>query len=295
MSTKYTNIASANNVYTNIVSQDQLTTLTSALIIDCRAKLGDASWGKEQYLAGHVPGAVYANLDTDLAAPPGSGGRHPLPSQSSWVATLRNWGLQHDQQVVLYDDALGAYAARAWWMLRWVGHENAAVLDGGLKYWTGTLETGPFDSEQDQEIQRSRFEPQQPLVTPVSVDAISIRTDRHSSGSRQLQLVDARTEARWAGEEEPIDAIAGHIPGALCMPFQDNLTPDGLFLTARQLQDRFAQLTDPIVCYCGSGVTACHNILALDIAGRSADLFVDSWSGWITDPTRPIAGRNHQS
>lgn len=266
--------------YTNVISQDQLATITSLLIIDCRAKLGDAAWGQEQYLSGHIPGAVYANLDKDLAAPPGSAGRHPLPSQSAWLATLRNWGLEPQQQVVLYDDAQGAYAARAWWMLRWVGHEFAAVLDGGLKHWTGTLESG-----QGQETKQSNFEPQASLATPISVDALS---------SSQHHLIDARTEARWAGEEEPIDAIAGHIPGALCMPFQENLTADGLFLTAVQLQDRFAQIADPIVCYCGSGVTACHNILALNIAGRTADLFVDSWSGWITDLTRPIASRNHQ-
>ena len=271
--------------YTNIISQDQLATITSPLIIDCRAKLEDSSWGQQQYLGGHIPGAVYANLDKDLAAPPGSGGRHPLPSQSAWLATLRDWGLEPQQQVILYDDAQGAYAARAWWMLRWVGHESAAVLDGGLKHWSGLLETGTLQKAQGQETNQSNFEPLTPLATPISVDALS---------KSQHSLIDARTEARWAGEEEPIDAIAGHIPGALCMPFQENLTADGLFLTAAQLKDRFAELADPIVCYCGSGVTACHNVLALNIAGRSADLFVDSWSGWITDPTRPIASRNRQ-
>lgn len=294
MSTKYTTILSSESLEQILPEQP--------LILDCRAKLGDAAWGYGQFLQGRIPTAVHADLDRHLAAPPGEQGRHPLPTKQAWVAQLRAWGLNNDRQVVTYDDAGGAYAARAWWMLRWLGHDATAVLDGGMQRWRGKL-----DHAAPPEPRAGDFQPQQSLVTAVSVEQVeSFLASNESNTANEAQaphlqashlqaphlqaphLIDARSQARWAGLEEPIDAIAGHIPGSTCLPFQGNLSPQGTFLAPQDLHQRFADLAGPLVCYCGSGVTACHNILALHIAGRDAALFVDSWSGWITNPAHPI-------
>jgi len=256
------------------------------LILDCRAKLGDASWGYQAYKTGHIPGALYANLDQDLAAPPGLHGRHPLPTQTQWLDTLSNWGITPETQVVTYDDAGGAYAARAWWMLRWVGHGRVAVLDGGLHAYTGDLEL-----VEPATPKRSAFAAAETLTKLISTqdlcDEITLGEDS------DVKLIDARAVARWSGEEEPIDPIAGHIPGADCLPFQENLSSNGYFKTASELAERFsayAERPTNAICYCGSGVTATHNILAMNIAGCAEPvLYADSWSGWITDSTRPIA------
>ena len=264
--------------YDNIVSVGNLERLQDAghplTIRDCRAALGDAAWGRQAYAEGHIEGALYANLDEDLAAPPDHRGRHPLPDPAEFCATLGRWGISADQQVVVYDDAGGAYAARAWWMLRWVGHAKVAVLDGGLKHWHRPLvktSEAPLSTQ---------FQQGAPLAETVAAE------EAHAAAS----LLDARTEERWAGRAEPIDPVAGHIPGAVCLPFQENLDADGLFKSPAELTARFEGLDQPLVCYCGSGVTACHNILALHIAGISdVRLYADSWSGWITDPNRPVA------
>ncbi len=249
------------------------------VVLDCRSKLGEPEWGDRAFVEGHVPGALRANLDRQLAGAPGDGGRHPLPDRDRWLETVRSWGIGNHQQVVVYDDAGGAYAARAWWMLRWLGHRDVAVLDGGLAHWPGPLESGPAPA-----TSASRYTPGDALTEALSVP---------DAGFARLTLIDARTRERWAGVAEPVDAVAGHIPGAQCLPFQENLAEDGTFLDAASLHERLAPLfeaSDPVVSYCGSGVTACHNILACCIAGLPEPaLYVGSWSGWITDPTRPVA------
>ncbi len=260
--------------------------LDSALLLDCRARLGDADWGRKAYDAGHIPGALHADLDRDLAAPPGAGGRHPLPDRALWQATLRGWGLNPGRQVVAYDDAGGAFAARCWWLLRWAGHAAAAVLDGGLPNW---LQHYPDQLQTEiPAVQPSSFTLSPPLDPVVEADELLADLERPDAPL----LVDARTRPRWAGLEEPIDPVAGHIPGALCLPFQENLDANGCFKPPAALAERFAPvLAAPAsICYCGSGVTAAHNLLALHIAGhtRSA-LYPESWSGWISDPRRPVA------
>lgn len=281
--------------FTDIISSADLTAqLERAVILDCRAKLGDSTWGKNAYNTGHIPGAIYANLDEDLAAPPGSQGRHPLPERDNWLQTVRKWGIKNGQQVIAYDDAGGAYAARAWWMLRWLGHASVAVLDGGLASYTDPLQTGP---NTDPEPAPSDFSPDQPITKIITTQALL----EDVLAEREMTLVDARVQTRWAGIEEPIDPKAGHIPGAVCLPFQDNLHADGHFRDAQELRARFAQLTArtdqidaasdvTVVCYCGSGVTAAHNILAMRIAGMAEPtLYADSWSGWITAENRPVS------
>ena len=265
--------------YTTVIAADELRELHNVKIFDCRAALGDSGYGHRVYAEGHIAGAVYLSLDDDLASPPGDGGRHPLPRPDSLAMRLRELGVSDDAQVVVYDDAGGAYAARAWWCLRWLGHEAVAVLDGGLNAWTGTLETTTPDPAPGNFSIR-------PALTR-TVDASELQT---SASARTL--VDARARARFAGEEEPIDPVAGHIPGAVCLPFQENLAADGRFQDAETLKRRFADVgsADNVVCYCGSGVTAAHNILAMKIAGYPEPaLYPGSWSEWIRDPDRAIA------
>jgi len=277
--------------YTTVISAPALAEANpNCVILDCRARLGDPAWGASAHAQQHLPRALHADLDTQLAAPPGAGGRHPLPSKSSWIDCIRRWGIGNEDQVVVYDDAGGAFAARAWWMLRWVGHERVAVLDGGMDAWAAATDSN-FAQGQVATPTPSEFAQGTPLTeyidSPSMVEAVN-----KSASSR---LIDARTEARWAGKEEPIDPVAGHIPGALCRPFQLNLDGNGHFKSAVALHKEFAELLGgnaaaPVICYCGSGVTAAHNVLAMRIAGfDEPTLYADSWSGWITDPSRPIA------
>ena len=246
-------------------------------LLDCRAVLGDAQAGLARFKAGHLPGAQHLDLDRDLAAEPGAGGRHPLPDPHHLAERLRMLGINDADQVVVYDDAGGAIAARAWWCLRWLGHEAVALLDGGLAAWTGALATDtPAPLAGDFSIR--------PTLTR-TIDAVELVRQ-----PRAYTLVDARNEARFAGREEPIDAVAGHIPGARCLPFQGNLGSGGRFLDADELRARFAGMAEPVVCYCGSGVTAAHNILAMKVAGLPEPrLYPGSWSEWIQDESRPRA------
>jgi thiosulfate/3-mercaptopyruvate sulfurtransferase len=265
--------------YTSLITAEELHELDKVKIFDCRAALGDSDYGQRVYAAGHIPTASYLSLDDDLANPPGDGGRHPLPRPDSLAMRLQELGVSDDSQVVVYDDAGGAYAARAWWCLRWLGHEAVAVLDGGLAAWTGPLDTTtPHPTPGNFSIR--------PALTR-TIDAAELKT---SAPSRML--VDARTRARFAGDEEPIDPVAGHIPGAVCLPFQENLAADGHFQDPDALRQRFADAgsAELVVCYCGSGVTAAHNILAMKIAGYpDPALYPGSWSEWIRDPDREIA------
>jgi thiosulfate/3-mercaptopyruvate sulfurtransferase len=248
----------------------------SVKFVDCRASLADPDLGRRVYEAGHIAGAVYLSLDDDLAAPPGAGGRHPLPDPEILAARLRALGINDGDQVVVYDDAGGAFAARAWWCLRWLGHEAVAVLDGGLKDWPVPLSTETVTPAP------GNFSIREPLTR--TVDAATLAADLNA-----YTLVDARSEARFRGEEEPIDPVAGHIPGAICRPFQENLDDQGRFRAPRALAKRFPS-GENTVCYCGSGVTAAHNVLAMRLAGLPEPLlYPGSWSEWILDEARPRA------
>lgn len=264
--------------YHTLISPETLEeNLDECRILDCRARLGDPDYGLEVYADGHIPGARYASLDDDFAASPGSGGRHPLPNRTRLRDRFRAWGINDGDQIVVYDDAGGAFAARAWWCARWLGHEAVAVLDGGLTAWTGPL------SRNEPAATPGDFSDRPPLTRTIDADGVAAQL---GSGT----LVDARTQRRFDGSEEAIDPVAGHIPGAICLPFQDNLDAAGHFLSAPELAERFHGLPEDTVCYCGSGVTAAHNVLAMRIAGRPEPLlYPGSWSEWILDDRRPTA------
>ncbi len=254
-------------------------------IVDCRASLQDPAAGRESYRLAHLPGASFADLSSDLSGPivAGKTGRHPLPDLDTFVGRLRSWGISQSSQVVVYDDAAGAFAARLWWMLRWLGHERVALLDGGFAAWQaaglpvttelGLVTAGDFTAQPHREL----------LVGAGEL-----------LGSADSKLFDARAPERFRGDVEPIDPVAGHILGAENLPFAGNLR-DGRFLSSAELRARFdAALagTPPehAVVYCGSGVTACHDVLAFAHAGLPLPrLYAGSWSEWITDPSRPTA------
>ena len=261
-------------------------------IVDCRFTLQETERGRRDYLQSHIPGAVYAHLDEDLSSPPipGVTGRHPLPSIDFLTAKFSKWGIGPTTQVVAYDDwpgASGAIAARLWWCLRWLGHDAVAVLDGGWSRWlevNGPVKGGLETRQPTEFIPRPRPELQ---VSLAEVDAM-----------RQVptyRVVDSRAADRYHGENETVDPVAGHIPGALNAPFAENVGPDGRFRPAGELRQRFSALmgglpAQNVVFYCGSGVTATHNLLAMLHAGLGeARLYAGSWSEWITDPHRPVA------
>ncbi len=259
------------------------------VIIDCRFSLAEPDRGRREYEEAHIPGAVYAHLNTDLSGPhvPGQTGRHPLPGIETFSARLGCWGVGPDVQVALYDDAGGAIAARLWWMLRFLGHSAVAVVNGGWRIWTA-----------EKRPTRSGTETYQPRIfTPLPrgqmmTDAQEVDRLRSAADGR---VFDSRSADRFLGLNETIDPVAGHIPGAISAPYQENMGPDGLFLSKDQLCQRFLTLLDGVppdqaVFYCGSGVTAAHNLLALAYAGLGdALLYVGSWSEWITDQKRPVA------
>ncbi len=238
--------------------------------------------GRAEYAAGHIPGAVYVDLDRELAGPAGSGGRHPLPDFAQFGAAMRRAGVSAARPVVVYDGGQGWAAARAWWLLRWTGHPDVRVLDGGLTSWEGPLQSsvpGPALAEGD-------FE-------PVPAAAGLLDADEAAALARAGVLLDARAGERYRGEVEPIDRVGGHIPGARSAPTTDNVGPDGRFLPAEELRARFKSLgagdDTEVGVYCGSGVSGAHEVLALAVAGIPAALYVGSWSEWSSDPERPVA------
>ncbi len=261
----------------------------SLRLIDARFSLQDIALGKQQYLDGHISGAVYADLEQDLSGPitPGTTGRHPLPDPVQFAKRLQFWGITESTKVVVYDDGSHAMAARCWWLLAWVGVSHVRVLHGGFNAW---VEAG-FPVTQDIWVP----EPSDTVFSPGYLQ--TVEADEVLGLSRQSAvLLDARGRERFAGREEPIDPVAGHIPGAICMPFADNMDGNHRFLSPDVLAERFGRFystsdTDSRpVCYCGSGVTACHNILAMRLAGLPWPmLYPGSWSEWITDPARPVA------
>ncbi len=253
------------------------------VVLDVRWKLGDAH-GRRHHLDAHIPGAVYVDLDTELAAPASpEAGRHPLPSARDLEAAARRWGIDAGDAVVAYDDVGGTSAARVWWLLRWAGLDDVYLLDGGLESWRRSgreLHTGPVDVEPGGVVLGAG-------AMPV-VDA-----DGASSLAGHGVLLDARAAERFRGEVEPVDPRAGHIPGAVSAPTTDNLTDDGTFRRPDELRRLFSGVGvrpgAPVGVYCGSGVNAAHEIAALAIAGIDAALYPGSWSQWSADPDRPVA------
>lgn len=251
-------------------------------IVDTRFYLPEPDRGEAEYLDAHIPGAVYAHLDRDLSGrPTGANGRHPLPSIEQMVDRFSKWGIDDDVQVVIYDTASGQIAARLWWMLRYLGHDAVAVLDGGLSSYGGELRGGR------EERPPRNFTPR--VREDLRIDVESLVENREDR-----LLIDARAAERFLGETEPLDPVAGHIPGARNLPSASNLDTRGRFLSTEALRARFESEiggTDAseVVSYCGSGVTACHNLLAMEIAGiRGARLYPGSWSEWCADESRPV-------
>ena len=278
--------------YRQLIEVAELKSLISSpgcRVVDCRFDLMQPEKGRTEYLAGHIPGALFADLDRDLAGPvtPDSG-RHPLPGPADFEATLRGWGIDAGTQVVAYDYASGALAARLWWMLRWIGHARVAVLNGGLQAWRA--------AEGRMETEVPEYPATELVVAP---DAARVLTSDEIittiDAGRALSLVDARDRPRYAGESEPIDAVAGHVPGALNLPFSESLQADNTWKSPEELRQLWSELLGsgdkaPFSVMCGSGVTACHLVLAAEIAGLAEPrVYVGSWSEWIRDAARPVA------
>ncbi|MFJ3485677.1 sulfurtransferase [Pseudomonas sp. NPDC090202] len=260
------------------------------VILDCRSSLDDLDYGQRSYAEGHIEGSSYADLLNDLSGKITKGvtGRHPLPEPQTLIERLRFWGVNDDSDIVLYDDGPGAYAARAWWLLAWLGKRSGVyLLDGGLKAWHAAGLPLSLDPPEHR-VGNFQGRPDNSLV--LSAEQVQKRLDRP-----EVTLIDARAGARFRGEVEPIDPVAGHIPGAQCAAFTDNLGADGRFLPADQLKQRFdgflqGRAAEKLVAYCGSGVTACHNLFALCLAGYPlGGLYAGSWSEWINDPARGVA------
>jgi thiosulfate/3-mercaptopyruvate sulfurtransferase len=293
-------------MYTTLISAEQLKTLKAAgtryMVFDCSFDLMAPHNGEQQFREAHIPGAVYANLDTALSdkgmpdvngkyhTPPdaASGGRHPLPSLEKFIFWLSSVGFANDMQAVVYDRQGNNYCGRLWWMLKWAGHANVAVLDGGLKAWTDA--GGETASGEETAHFQANFAAGEPLVTLATTSVVLAGLQ----GGQQT-IIDARAAPRFKGEVEPLDPVAGHIPGALNRPFALNMGADGKFKPAAQLKAEFTELLagrDPssVVQQCGSGVSAVPNVLAMQIAGLGTPaLYAGSWSEWCADSSRPVA------
>ena len=278
--------------FTTLIQANELAarlTGTDTLVCDCRFDLADANAGRRAYGQGHILGAVHVDLDTVLSGEKtGANGRHPLPDREDFAAVMAGFGLSAASQVVAYDAAEGMFAARLWAMLRWLGHANVAVLDGGLAAWTaqgGALETTPPAPRPRGDLQSGRS-----MLPLVDYDAV-----RAASATGARPIVDARAADRFRGENETLDKVGGHIPGAVSRVFRRNLAEDGRWKPADTLRQEFTELLDgrdpkALIAQCGSGVTACHNLLAMEIAGLpGAALYPGSWSEWSSRPGSPIA------
>jgi len=275
--------------WTTLISAEELAgAIDGCVVVDCRHDLLDPTIGPRAYAQSHLPGARFLHQDSDLAGrKTGTNGRHPLPDRSALVERLRSIGLGRGQQLVAYDDHGAMYAARLWWLARWLGHTRVAVLDGGMSAWSAA--GFPLTAELPA-VRRGDFEEGASLAPAVEVESIVGQL-----GAGRLVVIDARTPERYAGEMEPIDPVAGHIPGALNRPFRSNLRPDGRFKPAEVLRREYEALLagrapTEIVHQCGSGVTACHSIVAMELAGlHGSALYPGSWSEWCADPARPVA------
>jgi thiosulfate/3-mercaptopyruvate sulfurtransferase len=295
--------------YTTLISAEQLQSLMKSgqplRVFDCSFALMQPHLGEQQYQAAHIPGAIYADLEMALSArhgvpgahgvitatgadAPASGGRHPLPNRERFATWLSSVGMGNEMQAVVYDRNGANYCGRLWWMFKWAGHENVAVLDGGLQAWQAA--GGAVNSGEEPAHFQANFLLQPERATLVDTQAIAAQL-----GSPAQTLIDARATPRFKGEEEPLDPVAGHIPGALNRPFGQNLTLEGKFKPAEQLKAEFTALLDQrdpatVVHHCGSGVSALPNLIAMEVAGlgRTA-LYPGSWSDWCSDPARPVA------
>ncbi|MFT3735378.1 MAG: sulfurtransferase [Rhodocyclaceae bacterium] len=274
---------------TTLITADALSKLTNARVLDVRHDLTNPDAGRTGFLAGHIPGASFLHLDTDLSgAKTGRNGRHPLPDPDQLAQSFAAAGISNDTQVVIYDAQGGMFAARVWWMLRWLGHEAVAVLDGGWQAWLaagGASETGEAHA-----VTPGSFTRRASLVSTRNADAVLANLQ-----TQQQLVVDARAADRFRGENETLDPVGGHIPGARNRFFKDNLAADGSFKPADTLRAEWLAILDgkapeDVIAQCGSGVTACHNLLALEVAGLpGAALYPGSWSEWCSDPVRPVA------
>ncbi len=287
-------------MHTTLISVEQLQALQASgaplMVFDCTFDLMKPEVGEQQYREAHIPGAVYANLDTALSAKgdanASSGGRHPLPSREKFAAWLSSVGLTNAMQAVVYDRNGANYCGRLWWMLKWVGHDAVAVLDGGLQAWTasGGATQGPVASGSETAVSASNY-----AVVPSPWSLVATKNIADNLGKASQTLIDARAAPRFRGEVEPLDPVAGHIPGALNRPFALNIGPDGRFKPAAQLKTEFEALLagrDPatVVHHCGSGVSAIPNLLAMQIAGLGPTaLYAGSWSEWCNTPRLPVA------
>lgn len=278
------------NNFTTLVSADELAQHLNDpdwIIFDCRFTLSDANAGYRAYLENHIPGARYAHLNNDLSSEvTATSGRHPLPDPLLLAGKLGQWGVDNDKQVVVYDDSFGAMAGRMWWVLRWLGHESVALLDGGIQRWT--KHKLPLTPEPPA-ISTTIFIPRPDNDMWVDAECIE-----KALGNNECLVIDARSEERFSGEREMLDKVAGHIPGSVNYPFEDNLAINSTFMSAEELREAYLELLDGVspervVHMCGSGVTACHSLIAMEHAGlKGARLYPGSWSDWITDPSRPV-------
>lgn len=270
-------------------------TRPGCLVFDVRGDLKDLQAGRRAYEAGHIPGALYLDNEVQLAAPrTGHNGRHPLPERAEFAALMRAQGLTARAEVVVYDSRSGMFAAHLWWMLRWLGHGGVRVLDGGWDAWVaagGAVETGVRTAAvSEAQAVQGMVPPGKPSMPVVDARAVLANLDDHC-----LTILDARAPERFSGAVEPLDPVGGHIPGALNRPFTQNLDAQGKFKAPAQLRQEFESLLGDrlergIVHQCGSGVSACHNLLAMEIAGlRGSALYPGSWSEWCSDPSRPVA------
>ena len=296
-------------MYTTLIEPEELAAPLSRnaaadsdwTVLDCRFDLPRPDWGASAYAAGHVPNALYAHLDRDLSGPITAGsGRHPLPSLGRLAETFGRWGIDDDVQVVAYDQGNGAFAARLWWLLRWAGHQKVAVLNGGFAAWQQAgLPADTVPGERQPRV----FTPRLATNAVVSTAELERLLAAGALESGASVLVDARGADRFAGDNETIDPVAGHIPGARNQPFLRNVDARGRFLSAAELRERWQALAaqpaggpapggtpaERMIAMCGSGVTACHNLLALEVAGLpGARLYAGSWSEWIRDASRPV-------
>jgi len=283
--------------FTTLVSTDQLAQHLDDpdwVIFDCRFTLTNTEAGRSAYQQGHIPGSRYVYVDDDMSSPvTPTSGRHPLPDIKIFCEKLSRWGVDGSKQVVVYDDSFGSMAVRMWWLLRWLGHDNVALLDGNWPKWVK---------------QKLPVTTKLPIMTPAHfvanvrdellADTVEVDFARRE---RCSVLIDARPEQRFSGEREPLDTVAGHIPGAINWVYEENLDFDGTYLSAEELKEAYLKLMhglkpSQVIHTCGSGVTACHNMLAMEIAGlHGSKLYAGSWSEWITDPKRAVAtGEGHE-
>ncbi|MCL4140751.1 UNVERIFIED_CONTAM: hypothetical protein GTU68_046258 [Idotea baltica] len=276
--------------YSTVISAQELNAIINqdnVRVFDCRFSLKDPQGGLNNYLEGHLPMAQFADMDTQLSsAMTKTSGRHPLPNTDEFLAQLKAWGINNDTQVIAYDDISGAFAARLWWMMRWVGHDKVAVLNGGMQQWT---QQGCSLSQDKTEFVQGNFSGSANMDWLVDIDTVQLQLE-----ANKITLIDARASDRFTGKDKKIDPVPGHVPGAHNLPFGGNLTKDGLFETADTINQRFTKIIQDqpltnVVNMCGSGVTACHNLLAQAVAGMPpTKIFIGSWSQWIRDPSRPV-------